>query len=464
MTSPSSAPLASAASDAMGAQILAAWREGTLLLPLRESDGAEARPDLGHQPLRLPGQAQRTQLAGLGGEARVELLGTGETFAAWHLRAADGTDLLVRIPWHEPAHPLADELAALAQVPPGVGPEPLALHDDPEDSPLGVPYLVTTPVPGKILPPAAWTRSHLLGHAERLALLHRVTTPGRGAVALGADPWERMDTGRLSLLDLFAADTQHVDAAVLELIGGAAVLRGAEDALRSTDPAFADLEGFVLSHGDLCATNIVWEEARGETTPSSGAPTSRSGAPLPRSGPTLPRSTPPLPRFIDFEWAMGDDPARDLAIIGGPVHGGPWYVPLTDDDVDAFVNRYLHARGRLDDTPDLPRLEGQAPLLPAPMLDPAGLRARRAAWEVYEKTAMLLHVAGRVAGVGAAEAGGNPGADARADGSHGEDSARASSANMGGATGALGGRGRTDLYRAALGPMRSTLRALLSVD
>lgn len=442
------------ASAPMGERIRRAWQDEVLLLPLDEAGHAR----------RLPGQPKHSRLSGLGGAAQVELLGTGETFAAWRLRAADGTDLLVRIPWHEPAHPLADELAALTQVPPGVGPEPLALHDDPEDSPLGVPYLVTTPIPGQILAPEAWTRSHLLAHAERLAQLHRVTTPGRGPIALGEDPWKRMSPARPSLLDLFAADTQHVDPAVLDLAGGPAVLRAAERALRSADPAFGDLEGFVLSHGDLCATNIVWEEGRGETTPSSGAPTSRSGAPLPRSGPTLPRSTPPLPRFIDFEWAMGDDPARDLAIIGGPVHGGPWYVPLTDDDVDAFVNRYLHARGRLDDTPDLPRLEGQAPLLPAPMLDPAGLRARRAAWEVYEKTAMLLHVAGRVASGGAAGAGGGPGADARADGSHGEDSARASSADMRGATGALGARGRTDLYRAALGPLRSTLRALLGVD
>ncbi|UEJ81291.1 aminoglycoside phosphotransferase family protein [Brachybacterium halotolerans subsp. kimchii] len=344
-----------AASPQMGKRIQRAWHEETLLLPLR---------DAGHAR-RLPGQSKHSRLAGLGGPAHVELLGTGETFAAWRLRAEDGTALLVRIPWHAPAHPLADELAALTQLPPDVGPEPLALHDDAESSPLGAPYLVTTPVPGRILAPAQWTRDHLAAHAERLAHLHRVATPGRGPVTLGADPWERMESGRLSLLELFEADTESVDAEVLAGVGGPGILRSAAQRLRAADSAFADLEGFVLSHGDLCATNIVWDAQ--------------------------------VPRFIDFEWSMGDDPARDLAIIGGPVHGGPWYVPLAEEDIEDFMGSYLHARTRLDDASELPRLEGQTPLLPARTLDPAGLRARRDAWEVFEKTAMLLHVAGRVA-------------------------------------------------------------------
>jgi aminoglycoside phosphotransferase (APT) family kinase protein len=390
MTSRSSPSHASVASDEIGERILRAWHEETLLLPL----GGKGRPR------RLPGQPERSLLAGLGGGAHVELLGTGETFAAWHLRASDGAELLVRVPWHEPAHPLADELAALTQLPPGVGPEPVALREDSGSSPLDVPYLVTTPVPGRILPPSAWTRAHLLAHADSLARLHRVTAPGRGPVSLGVYPWERTSGARLSLLELFTAETQHVDSGVLDLIGGAGLLRAAEQALRSTDSAFADLEGFVLSHGDLCATNIVWE----------GTPRD------------------PRPRYIDFEWAMADDPARDLAIIGGPVHGGPWYVPLTDEDIAALLDRYLHARTQLDEASDLPRFEGQAPLRPAPTLDAAGLRTRRDAWEIYEKTAMLLHVAGRAVG----SAGGD-------------------------STG-------TDLYRAALPPLRSTLSALLGVE
>jgi hypothetical protein len=312
--------------------------------------------------------------------------------------------LLVRIPWHEPAHPLADELAALTQLPPGVGPEPLALHDDAEDEPARASRTWSRlPIPGP--DPRArrqWTRDPTwLAHAERLAQLHRVTTPGRGPMTLGAKiPWKRMEPGRLSLLDLFAADTQSRRSRPCSTWRAEAqpCCGPPQNALRSGRlPSSRDLEGFVLSHGDLCATNIVWEEGRGETTPSSGAPTSRSGAPLPRSGPTLPRSTPQVPRFIDFEWAMGDDPARDLAIIGGPVHGGPWYVPLAEEDIEDFMGSYLHARTRLDDASELPRLEGQTPLLPARTLDPAGLRARRDAWEVFEKTAMLLHVAGRVA-------------------------------------------------------------------
>ncbi|PWH06017.1 aminoglycoside phosphotransferase family protein [Brachybacterium endophyticum] len=358
MTSRSSPSPPFVASDDMGDRIRRAWREGALLPPPRE----------GGREHRRSGPPEQPRLTSADGEAQVQLLGTGETFAAWHLSAPDGAELMVRIPWHAPAHPLSDEIAALAQVPAGVGPRPVALHESAEASPLGVPYLVTTPIAGRILMPGAWDRPHLLAHADRLAQLHRVTTPGRGPVALGADPWERMSAARLSLPELFAADTQHVDAAVLDLAGGPALLHAAERALRASDPAFADLEGFVLSHGDLCATNIVWQ----------GTPTAS------------------LPGYIDFEWAMGDDPARDLAIIGGSVHGGPWYVPLGGEDLDAFVDRYLGARTQPEDAPAPPRVEGRAQLSPAPVLDPAGLRSRRDAWEVYEKTAMLLHVAGRV--------------------------------------------------------------------
>lgn len=416
MASTSSAAAAStapsppaAASPEMGERIRRAWHEETLLLPLRDADHAR----------RLPGQSKHSRLAGLGGPAQVELLGTGETFAAWRLSAEDGTALLVRIPWHTPAHPLADELAALTQLPPGVGPESLALHDDAESSPLGAPYLVTTPVPGRILAPPRWTRGHLTAHADRLAHLHRVATRGRGPVSLGADPWERMEPVRLSLLELFEADTESVDEAVLARIGGPGVLRCAARRLREADSAFADLEGFVLSHGDLCTTNIVWDAQ--------------------------------VPRFIDFEWAMGDDPARDLAIIGGAVHGGPWYVPLTEEDIEAFVGSYLHARTRLDDASELPRLEGQAPPLPAPTLDPAGLRARRDAWEIYEKTAMLLHVARRVTDRGDADRGGADRSGAAHDGADGTADAPAPAAAH-------------DPYATALPILRDTLRARLGAD
>ncbi|MCG7310837.1 phosphotransferase family protein [Brachybacterium sp. ACRRE] len=404
MTSTSSDALPPpAASAPMGERIRRAWQDETLLLPLR--DASHTR--------RLPGQPKHSRLAGLGGAAQVELLGTGETFAAWHLCAANGTELLVRIPWHEPAHPLADELAALTRLPPDVGPEPVALHESAEESPLGAPYLVTTPVPGRILAPSQWTRSHLLAHARRLAQLHRTATPGRGPVSLGEDPWARMETGRLSLPDLFESDTQSVGADVLAAIGGPGILRAAARRLRKTDAAFDGLEGFVLSHGDLCATNIVWDAARPGADGSAEAlddPTRPEASSDSRSGPAA-----PLPRYIDFEWAMGDDPARDLAIIGGAVHGGPWYLPLDEEAIDALISAYVAAREQLArEGGEHPRFEGQQPATPATAvgpatgpaaghaglpvepLDPTGLRVRRDAWEVFEKTAMLLHVAGRV--------------------------------------------------------------------
>ena len=89
-------------------------------------------------------------------------------------------------------------------------------------------------------------------------------------------------------------------------------------------------------------------------------------------------------QYIDYEWAQGDDPARDLAIIGGPVHGGPWYVPLAEEQVMAFVEEYVRARGELGE-------------VPAGIADVGALRERMRAWTAYERTAMLVHVASRAA-------------------------------------------------------------------
>ena len=116
------------------------------------------------------------------------------------------------------------------------------------------------------------------------------------------------------------------------------------------------LAASALCHGDLCATNILWEHGAG--------------------GPTA--------RYIDFEWAQGDDPARDLAILGGAVHGGPWYVPLAEEQVAAFVEEYVRARGELGE-------------VPAGIADVGALRERMRAWTAYERTAMLVHVASRAA-------------------------------------------------------------------
>ena len=89
-------------------------------------------------------------------------------------------------------------------------------------------------------------------------------------------------------------------------------------------------------------------------------------------------------QYIDFEWAQGDDPARDLAILGGAVHGGPWYVPLAEDQVGEFVAAYVRARGEQSE-------------VPSSVADVPSLRERMRAWTAYERTAMLVHVASRAA-------------------------------------------------------------------
>src|SRR5699024_3212017 len=136
-------------------------------------------------------------------------------------------------------------------------------------------------------------------------------------------------------------------------------LEAALTGVAGIEDQIASLEGFSLCHGDLCATNILWAG-------------------------TDAASSDPRVQYIDFEWAQGDDPARDLAIIGGRVHGGPWYVPLAEEQVAQFVDAYVRARGELGE-------------VPAAVADAAALRERMRAWTAYERTAMLVHVASRAA-------------------------------------------------------------------
>ncbi|WP_262424933.1 phosphotransferase family protein [Brachybacterium sp. Z12] len=139
--------------------------------------------------------------------------------------------------------------------------------------------------------------------------------------------------------------------------GLAPLLEAARGVVAAADAEIAQLGGFVLAHGDLCSTNILWDGSDEVT----GAP---------------------RVQYIDFEWAQGDDPARDLANLGGAVHGGPWYVPLTEEQVDEFVRAYVRARGEHGDVPDSAS-------------DVASLRHRMRAWTAYERSAMLVHVASR---------------------------------------------------------------------
>ncbi|GAA1490721.1 aminoglycoside phosphotransferase family protein [Brachybacterium sacelli] len=343
------------ASSAMGRRLVEAWRSGTLVLPLREDVS----------PVRLPGLHRSVLPSSLSGPARAVLAGVGERFAAWRVIPHENAAVIVRIPHIAPSElqqDLVHEIAALAMVPREVGPTPIAVHDDPASSPLGHPYVVTTDVTGTAAAPESWTARHLETHAARLAQLHSVPAPGRGPVTLGEDPWAAVPPGPPSLL----REVEQEAASWGELHGGVIAEHGLEpfveaalERVAGVEEEIADLDGFVLAHGDLCATNILWHHAGAD-------------------------SADPVVRYIDFEWAQGDDPARDLAIIGGSVHGGPWYVPLDEQQVDAFVRAYVRARGEL----------GEVPVSAA---DVGALRGRMRVWTAYERTAMLVHVASRAA-------------------------------------------------------------------
>ncbi|GAA1485201.1 aminoglycoside phosphotransferase family protein [Brachybacterium fresconis] len=341
------------ASPAMGRRLVEAWRSGTLVLPLREDIS----------PLPLPGLHRSVLPSSLSGAARAVLAGVGERFAAWRVIPQGNAPVIVRIPHVAPSElhqDLVHEIAALTLSPRGVGPVPIAVHDDPSTSPVGHPYVVTTEVPGTAAAPETWTQGHLEAHAARLAQLHAVPAPGRGPVTLGEDAWAAVPPGPPSLLrevEQEVASWQEQHGGVLAEHGLEPFLAAALERVTGIEGEIAELDGFALAHGDLCTTNIMWEHAeRGRADP--------------------------VVRYIDFEWAQGDDPARDLAIIGGAVHGGPWYVPLSEEQVAAFVGAYVRARAE----------HGE---VPSSVTDLAALRRRMRAWTAYDRTAMLVHVASR---------------------------------------------------------------------
>ena len=343
------------ASPAMGELLAQAWREGTLVLPLREDSS----------PVRLPGLHKSVLPSSLSGRARVALAGVGERFAAWRVIPQENAPVMVRIPHVTPAElhqDLAHEIAALTLAPADVGPEPIAVHDDAATSPLGHPFVVTSEMPGTAASPAAWTGAHLRAHAVHLARLHSVPAPGRGPVTLGTDPWAAVPTGPQPLLpevEEEIAAWHEAHGPVIAEHDLAPLLKAAHAVVAASEAEIAQLDGYVLAHGDLCSTNILWDG----TDALTGEP---------------------KVAYIDFEWAQGDDPARDLANIGGAVHGGPWYVPLTEEQVEEFVRTYASARGE----------EGE---VPESVADTASLRHRMRAWTAYERSAMLVHVASRAA-------------------------------------------------------------------
>ena len=276
----------------------------------------------------------------------VERLGVGESYTAWRIGSGEQTRVLRlprRLP-HDLPRPLETEFEALRRVPPELGTSAVALETG-SDNPLGTPYMVTTHVPGRALRATDWNPRLATALAHQIAHLHDALATGPAPSAAFVPSAGEQGEEVLTWWGEHHPQTL-TDPRVRALLP---VWRRELDRLA---PAFEAVPTHRLIHGDAVATNVIL-------------------------GPDG------LPRLIDFEWSGPGDTAKDLALIGGRVTGGPWYLPMTPDDVTAFVTEYSRysRRSRLaQDT-------GAA--------DPQRLLERRDAYELLDRLGNLLYCLSR---------------------------------------------------------------------
>ncbi|MGQ4509779.1 aminoglycoside phosphotransferase family protein [Dermabacteraceae bacterium P13147] len=256
-----------------------------------------------------------------------------------------------------------------------------ALHEYRETSAaseIGLPYLRLDYVPGRVLPPQSWNRKMLASYMRMLAALHRVSGAPRGGAdaAIGAPPAPERQP--YSLAAAFAESLTYWESTHPQVVQeNAPIITATKRVIASSEPYFTGERGplprIALCHGDACATNVLWPDP----TP---AETTLSSVSVPDQA-ELATTSAPIPALIDFEWAMFDDVARDLAILAGPVYGGPWYVPLPWESLAELVGIYVAECRRLrpDDEPE----------------DAAALMARIRGRLALERTDMLLHLSAK---------------------------------------------------------------------
>ena len=279
-------------------------------------------------------------------------LGSGESYTAWRIGSGDQARVL-RIPRRPPQEmprSMGAEFEVLRRVPPELGTSAVALETS-SDNPLGTPYMVTTHVPGRSLRAADWNRRLAAVLAHQLARLHEAlatgTAPSAAFVPSAGEQGE----------ELLAWWSEHHPATLADP-RVTALLHAWRRELARLAPAFETVPTHPLIHGDAVATNVVL-------------------------GPDG------LPRLIDFEWSGPGDIAKDLALIGGRVTGGPWYLPMTPDDVTAFVteysrySRYSHHGRRSRHASD------------AGATDPQRLLDRRDGYELLDRLGNLLYCLSR---------------------------------------------------------------------
>ena len=355
--------------------------------PARDSapDGAEL-VDLDDVAGRLRAAAEAGRIRGVPpGSVRLRRLGAGESYAAWLLRSGN-EERVVRIP-RRPLDQLPRsmdaEFAALEQVPPDLGASAVAIaletgaigigDDGPggPDNPLGTPYMVTTYVPGRVLAPGDWRPEFAAPLAAQIARLHLALSTVSGESALPGAPTP-LPTASQEGETLLSWWREHHPRTLLDP-RVVALLDPWRRALGRFDHAFEGALTHPLIHGDAVLTNIVFDPAG-------------------------------VPRLIDFEWAGPGDPAKDLALIGGAITGGPWYAPMERTEVIAFVSEYARCVQRLSEesaqTGAVPQARSYSgdPMVWRPdahATDPQALLARRDAWELLDRLPNLLYCLSR---------------------------------------------------------------------
>jgi len=361
--------------------------------PARDSapSGAEL-VDLDDVAGRLRAAAEAGRIRGVPpGPVRLRRLGAGESYAAW-LLCSGNKERVVRIPRRpldQLPRSMAAEFAALEQVPPDLGASAVAIaletgsggigDDGPDgpggsggpDNPLGIPYMVTTYVPGRVLAPGDWRPEFAAPLAVQIARLHLALSTVSGESALPGAPTQ-LPTASQEGETLLSWWREHhprtlLDPRVVPL------LDPWRRALGRFDHAFEGALTHPLIHGDAVLTNIVFDAAG-------------------------------VPRLIDFEWAGPGDPAKDLALIGGAITGGPWYAPMERTEVTAFVSEYARCVQRLSEesaqTGAVPQARSYSgdPMVWRPdahATDPQALLARRDAWELLDRLPNLLYCLSR---------------------------------------------------------------------
>ena len=274
------------------------------------------------------------------GTPEITLLGAGESYVAWRIGSGDQAQVL-RVPRrspHEMPRSMMAEFETLRRVPPELGTSAIALETG-TDNPLGIPYMVTTHVSGRALRATDWNPRLATALAHQIARLHEAfaTSPAPSAVFVpsAGEQGEELLTwwGR-----------HHPETLTDPRVS--ALLPAWCRELTRLAPAFEAVPTHPLIHGDVVVTNVIL-------------------------GPDG------VPRLIDFEWSGPGDRAKDLALIGGRVIGGPWYLPMTPDDVAAFVTEYSRYSRH------------------AGAIDPQQLLARRDAYELLDRMGNLLYCLSR---------------------------------------------------------------------